>query len=50
MQMTPEPSAERLPRPALASEKIVGNMIELKRPIDSNAQPERAPAVFAETV
>jgi len=30
MQMTPEPSAARLPKPSLASVKIVGNMMELK--------------------
>ena len=31
-QMMPEPSAARLPKPSQASEKMVGNMMELKIP------------------
>ena len=43
--ITPDPSAVRAPRPSLARVKMVGNMIELNRPIDSSAQPETAPVV-----
>ena len=48
MAITPDPSAARLPSPSLASEKIVGNMIELVSPIASSAQAETAPVVLAE--
>src|ERR1700676_5264801 len=49
-QITPDPSAARLPRPSLANVKIVGNMMELNRPIASSDQPETNPVVFAEIV
>src|ERR1700685_2403312 len=47
-QMMPEPSAARGPRPSLASEKIVGNMMELNNPMASSDQPETAPVEWAE--
>src|ERR1700742_1894113 len=47
-QITPEPSAVRGPRPSDASAKMVGNMMELKRPMESSDQPDTAPAVLAE--
>jgi hypothetical protein len=41
-QMTPEPSAARLPSPSLASVKIVGNMMELNSPMASGlAAPQQ---------
>src|SRR6185369_6721698 len=46
--MMPEPSAARAPSPSLASEKIVGNMIELQSPIASSDQPDTAPVEDAE--
>src|SRR5580658_10706700 len=49
-QMMPEPSAARGPRPSEASEKIVGNMIELNNPIASSDQPDKAPTLVAEIV
>ena len=49
MQIRPEPSAARSPRPSEASEKMVGNMIELTRPMASSDQPETAPLVLADT-
>ena len=49
-QMTPEPSAARVPKPSLASVKIVGNMMELKSPIDNRAHPEAGPLESAEKV
>ena len=49
MQMMPEPSAVLVPNPSEASEKIVGNMIELHRPIASSAQPETSARLLAET-
>src|SRR5258708_23741066 len=50
MQITPEPSAARSPRPSLASVKIVGNMMELNKPIASSDQADTAPEVLAEIV
>ena len=46
--MMPEAEAERGPSPSDANEKIVGNMIELQRPIASNDQPDTAPIVCEE--
>src|SRR5262244_1069413 len=46
---TPEPSAVRGPRPSEANAKMVGNMIELNRPMASNDQPDTAPTVLADT-
>ena len=48
MQMTPDPSAVRLPRPSLARVKIVGNMMELNRPMASKDPAENCPTVLAE--
>ena len=48
MQMIPDPSAARLPKPSLASVKIVGNMMELNSPMASSDHPETRPVVFAE--
>ena len=50
MQITPEPSAARSPRPSFASVKIVGNMMELNKPIASSDQADTAPEVLAEIV
>src|ERR1700735_4715427 len=50
MQITPEPSAARSPRPSLASVKMVGNMMELNRPIATSDQADTAPDVLAEMV
>src|SRR5580658_2862499 len=47
-QMMPEPSAARGPSPSLASEKIVGNMIELKSPIANSDHPEAGPEASVE--
>src|SRR5271156_3140674 len=46
--MIPEAEAERGPRPSDASEKMVGNMIELQRPIARSDQPDTAPVVCEE--
>src|SRR5579862_4002206 len=47
-QMMPEPSAARGPSPSLASENIVGNMMELNRPMASSDQPEAGPETVIE--
>ena len=49
MQIRPEPSGARSPSPSEASEKIVGNMIELNRPIEIRLKPEATPVESAET-
>jgi hypothetical protein len=46
--MIPEAEAERRPRPSDASEKMVGNMIELQSPIARSDQPDTAPNVCEE--
>src|SRR5580704_9938279 len=46
--MMPEAEADRGPRPSDASEKMVGNMIELHRPIARSDQPDTAPVVCEE--
>ena len=46
--MMPEAEAERGPKPSDASEKMVGNMIELQSPIASSDQPDTAPVVCEE--
>src|SRR5215469_18098793 len=46
--MMPEAEAERGPKPSDASEKMVGNMIELQRPIARSDQPDAAPVVCEE--
>ncbi len=46
--MMPEAEAERGPRPSDASEKMVGNMIELQSPIARSDQPDTAPVVCEE--
>src|SRR5580693_6935279 len=43
--MMPDADAERGPRPSDASEKMVGNMIELHSPIARRDQPDTAPVV-----
>jgi hypothetical protein len=48
MQMIPEPSAARGPNPSQASEKMVGNMMELNNPMASSDHPATAPSVLAE--
>jgi hypothetical protein len=48
-QMMPEPSAARAPKPSQASEKMVGNMIELNNPIASSDPPASMPVVCADT-
>src|SRR5580704_9417305 len=47
--MMPEADAERAPRPSDASEKMVGNMIELQSPIARRDHPDIAPIVCEET-
>src|SRR5580704_13363285 len=44
----PDADAERGPSPSDASEKMVGNMIELHRPIARSDQPATAPLVWEE--
>jgi len=50
MHMIPDPSAARLSSPSDASEKMVGNMTELNKPIARSEYPEVIPLVFAEII
>lgn len=43
VQMMPEAAPVNLPKPLVASEKMVGNIIELKKPINSNAHIDTFP-------
>jgi len=47
-QIIAEPSAARGPKPSQAKAKMVGNMMEMNRPIASNAQPDTAPVAVAD--
>ena len=47
--MMPDPSAARRPSPSQARVKIVGNMIELARPIASSDQAATAPVELMDT-